>query len=138
MFCSNIQDGHHGIQLEIIQTTSPPKPYVWLSWNLMGGITVTQRVRFAKIVPFWYRRWLPWWPSWNSSKDITSQTVSWIESKLDGRWEASLWHKDSEVLYSFCSNIKDGSHGGHLTAPKTCIWYRLILVQQLKSSLAHP
>ena len=39
-FRSDIQDGHQGGHLEILQTTSPPKP--WLSWILMGGITVTQ------------------------------------------------------------------------------------------------
>ena len=41
--------------------------------------------RITKIVPFWYPRWPPWQPYWNSSNDISSQTVSWIEQKLDGK-----------------------------------------------------
>ena len=125
----------------------------------MGGITVTQRFRIAKIVPFRYPRWPPWGPSWNSSNDI-SQTMSPIELKLDGRhhsvtkiqncWNYSLpiskmaataatlkffkwhllpnrksdwaktwcealqWHKNSELLKSFRSDIQDGRHGGYL------------------------
>ena len=37
--------------------------------------------------------------------------------KLDNAetwWEASEWHRDSELLKSFCSDIKDGNHGCHL------------------------
>ena len=52
LFGSDIQDGHHGGPLEILQTTSPPRPKIGLSQNLMGSITVTQRFRIAKIVPF--------------------------------------------------------------------------------------
>ena len=51
----------------------------------MGSITVTQRFRIAKTVPFRNPRWLPRGPSWNSSNDIFSQTISQIEPKLDGR-----------------------------------------------------
>ena len=40
----DIQDGH----LEILQTTSPPKQWIGLSQNLMGGIEVTKRLRIAK------------------------------------------------------------------------------------------
>ena len=137
----------------------------------MGGITVTQRFRIAKIIPFWYQRWPPWRPSWNSSNNIFFQIVSPIELKLDGRhhsdkdskllksflplskmatmaailklfkrrvlpnrkldwaktwWEASQWHRDSELLKWFRSNIQDGHHGGHLeilqTTSQTISW----------------
>ena len=72
--------------------------------------------------------WWPWRPSWNSSNDISSQTISWVQPKLDvkhrcdiematilkffkphllpnsksgwaeTRWEASGWRGDSELL----------------------------------------
>ena len=71
-FHSNIQDSCHGGHLEILQTTSPPKTLFQLSWHLMGGITVTQRFKIAKIVPIRYPKWPPGWPSWNSSNDICS------------------------------------------------------------------
>ena len=87
LFNSDIQDGGH---LEILQTTSPPKPYVRLSRNLMGGIGVAERFKIAKIVPFRYPRWLPWRPFWNSLNYISSQTVSWIEQKLDGRYRSDI------------------------------------------------
>ena len=41
--------------------------------------------RITKIVPFRYPRWLQWQPSWNSSNDISSQTISQNELKFDGR-----------------------------------------------------
>ena len=76
----SIQDGRHGGRLEILQTTSPLKPLVGRSQNLMGGITVTQRFRITNIVPFRYPV--------NSSNDIYSHSVSRIEPKLDGRHES--------------------------------------------------
>ena len=86
LFCFEIHDmATRGGHLEILQTTlllNPWKPYVRKSWNLLGGITVTQRFRIAKIILFRYPRW---WPAWNSSNDISSQSLSQIESKLDGR-----------------------------------------------------
>ena len=51
----------------------------------MESIEATQRFRIAKIVPFWYPRWPPWQPYWNSLNDISSQTISWIERELDGK-----------------------------------------------------
>ena len=66
--------------------------HVGLSWNLVGGIVATWRFRIAKIVPFRCPRWPPWRPSWNSSNDISSQTVSPIELKLDRRH-----HSDTEI-----------------------------------------
>ena len=84
-FGSDIQDGHHGSHLESLQITSSPEWYVWLSLNLMGGIGVLWKFRSAKNVLFQYPRWMPWWPSWNSSNHISSQTVSQIAQKLDGR-----------------------------------------------------
>ena len=41
--------------------------------------------RITKIVLFRYPRWLQWQPSWNSSNNISSQTISQNELKLDGR-----------------------------------------------------
>ena len=29
-------------------------------------------------------------------------------------WEASQWHRDSELLKSFHSDIQDGRHGSHI------------------------
>ena len=29
-------------------------------------------------------------------------------------WEASEWHRDSELLKLFCSAIQNGHHGDHL------------------------
>ena len=58
----------------------------------MGGITVTRRFKIAKIVPFRSQRWPPWRPSINSSNYISSQTISRIEPKLDGRH-----HSDTEI-----------------------------------------
>ena len=39
LFPSDIQDGRHGGHLEILQMTSPPRPKVGLSQNLMGCIS---------------------------------------------------------------------------------------------------
>ena len=65
---------------------------------------MTQRFRIAKMVPFWFPRWLQQCPSWNSSNDILSQTMSdWAETW----WEALEWHRDLELLKSF-------RHGRHL------------------------
>ena len=50
----------------------------------MGGITVTQRFKIAKIILFQYPRWLPWWPSWNSSNDISSQVVRLRQNLMGG------------------------------------------------------
>ena len=76
----------------------------------MGGITVTQRFRIAKIVLFRYPRW----SSWNSSNDISRTMSDWTETW----WEASQWNRDSELLKSFHSNIQDGRHG-HLEILQT-------------------
>ena len=77
----------------------------WLGWNLVGGIVATWRFRFAKMAPFRYPRWPPCRPSWNSSNDISYQTVSLIEPKLDGRHHSDI---DSEFLKAFRSDIQDG------------------------------
>ena len=58
-FHSDIQDGRHVGHLGNLQMASPPKPYVRLCWNLMGGIGATQRFRMAKVIPFRYLRWPP-------------------------------------------------------------------------------
>ena len=51
---------------------------------------------------------------WNSSKNISSQTVSQIEPKT--WWEASGRFRIAE---SFSSNIQDGGHGGTLETLQT-------------------
>ena len=86
-FCSDIQDGRYGGQLENLETTSAPERYVGLSWNFVGGTGET------------WRRWPPRWPSWNSSNDI-SQTVMRIKPKLD------LWHQSGIEIQNCwnCSN----------------------------------
>ena len=93
---------------------------VGLSWNLVGGIGATWRIRIAKIVAFWYpsrgghlenfqRTSAPetWWrhwrpedselpkfsflrPSWNFSSKIPSQSASLSELKLDGRHRSNI------------------------------------------------
>ena len=79
LFRSNIQGGH----LEILQTT---KTVSWIEPKLDGSITVTQKFRIAKIVPFRYPRWPPRQPSWNSSNDISFKTrLSQTEPKFYGR-----------------------------------------------------
>ena len=83
-FCSDIQDGSQGGHLENLQTTSAIKQSVGLSSNLMGGIGMTWRFRFAKLVLFQYRRRPPWWPAWKSWNDICSLPISWIKLKLGG------------------------------------------------------
>ena len=56
-----------------------------------------QRFRIAKIVSYWYPRWPPWRPSWNSLNDISSQTIGRIELK---QWETSELHRNSELHWS--------------------------------------
>ena len=89
----------------------PNRKWDWaITW--WGSFTMTQRFRIAKIFPFWCPR--PPWGGWggggggslNSSNDISSQTISQIELKLDGRHWSS--YRDSELLKSFRSNIQDG------------------------------
>ena len=114
LFCSDIQDGRHGGHLEILQTTSPPKPKVGLSQNLMGSITVTQRFRIAKIAPFRYPRW-PAILKFFKRHLIPNNKSDWAETW----WEALESYRDSELLKSFCSRIQDGRHGGHLEILQT-------------------
>ena len=84
----------------------------------------------AKIVSFQYPRWPPRCPSWNSSNDISSQTMSdWAKTW----WEASECHRDYELLKLFCSDIQDGRHVGHLesvqiTSPKSSVRLSQILM----------
>ena len=90
LFHSDIQDvaqdvGHIS-HLEILHQTMPsPKPY-----EPKQG----ERVRIDKIVLTQFNyydvnwrisRWLSWQSSWNSSNDISSKTICWIEPKLYGR-----------------------------------------------------
>ena len=57
----------------------------------MWGIVASWRFRIVKIVPFQYPRWPP---SWNN----IYQTISWIESKLDGRHQ-------SDIQFQNCKNL---------------------------------
>ena len=41
---------------------------------------------------------------------LPNRKSDWAESW----WEASQWHKYSELLKSFRSDIQDGRHGGHI------------------------
>ena len=56
-FRSDIQDGGH---LEILQTTSPAKPQVRLSRNLMGGMGEMWSFSIVKIVWFQYQILRSW------------------------------------------------------------------------------
>ena len=60
---------------------------VCLSWNMMGGIGVLWKFKIAKILLFQCPRWPP---SWNSSNHISSQTVTQIEPKSDGRHRGDM------------------------------------------------
>ena len=111
-FCSASQDGRLGGHLENLETTSAPEP-CQMKPKLVGWHWSHMRFRIAKIIPFWYTTWLPCWPSWKSSNDISSQTVSRFELKLDGSL-ALEQHRDSEWLKSFRSDIQDGHHDSHL------------------------
>ena len=89
LFYSDIQDGHHGGLLEILQTTSPPKPYVRLSQKLMGGIIVTHSellTSFRSIIQDGQHggNILKFF------KQHPSQTISQIEPKLDGRRRSDI------------------------------------------------
>ena len=106
-----IHNDHHGGHLEGLQLLSAPEPYVGWSGNFVEGIGAALRFRIDKMVPFWYPRWPPWQPSWKSSNHICSWTISLTELKLEG--DIGHWG-NSELLKSFCCNIQDGGHGGHL------------------------
>ena len=108
-FCSDIQDGHQGGHLEILQTTSPPKPYVRLSWDLMGGISVRQKLKTAIIFPFQYPRWPPQWPSWNSSNVRLSRNLM---RSIRVKWRF-------RIAELFSSSIQDDSHGSNLETLQT-------------------
>ena len=110
LFHSNIQDDRHAGQLENLDTSSALEQWVGLSWNLFRGIDETWRFRTAKFVPFQHSRWLPCWPSWNPSDNISSQTLMLIQPKLDRKH----W---SDIEIQICkhhSDISDGPLGGHL------------------------
>ena len=66
----------------------------------MGGITVTQRFRIAKIIPFHYPRW----PSWNSSNNISFQ----IKVRLS-QWGPS-WNSSNDS-YQTMSDWRGWSGG---------------------------
>ena len=82
LFCTDIQDGSN---LEIL--TSPSRPYVGLSLNLVGVIGATWWLRIYRMVLFWYPRWI--WSSWNSSNNI-SETLCWIELNLCGKHQSNM------------------------------------------------
>ena len=66
----------------------------------MGVITVIQRFRIAEIIPFQYPRWPP-----RGLLEILQRT-SPPKHKSDWAktwWEASEWHRGSELLKLFCS-----------------------------------
>ena len=88
----------------------PNHTFGW-SGNVVEGIGAAWRFRIDKMVPFWYPRWPPWQPSWKSSNHICSWTISLTELKLEG--DIGHWG-NSELLKSFCCNIQNGGHGGHL------------------------
>ena len=75
-----------------------------LDW-VVGDIVATWRFRIAKIVPFHYPRWPPWWPSkffrWHL---LLNPKSDWAKTW----WEASQSHRDSKLLKSFRSFIQDG------------------------------
>ena len=105
-FRSDIQDGRHGGHLEILQTTFPPKPYVGSSWNLVGGITVRQKFKIAKITPLRCPRWPPGHLEILQTTPFPNRKSDWAKT-----WrEASQWRKDTELLKSFLSDIQDGCH----------------------------
>ena len=85
----------------------PPWQPSWKSWNhicyrrislslnMMGGIEVIWKFRIAKILLFQCSRWPP---SWNSSNHISSQTVSQVEPKLDGRLRGEMEIKNCWII----------------------------------------
>ena len=87
LLCSDTQDGRHGGHLKILQKTSPPKT-CRIEPKLDGRHHSDTEIQNGE-----NRSSLrPWQPSWNSSNDISSQTVSPIEPKLDRRH-----HSDTEI-----------------------------------------
>ena len=104
-FCSDIQDGCYSGHLENLETTSAPKWYVRLSWNLVGGIGETWKFKTAKFIPFRHLRlkFFKWHLLPNCNAD-------WAKAWL----AASEWQRDSGLLKLFWSHIWDGPQGGHL------------------------
>ena len=96
-FHSEIQDGCYSGHLENFETISAPERYVGLS--LLGGIGETWRFRTAKFVPF---------------RDLRLKFFSWhLLPNCNADWAqtwlvASEWHRDSELLKMFWSDIWDG------------------------------
>ena len=71
-----------------------------LDWaKTWWGIIVTQKFRIVKVILFRYPRWPPRWPSWNSSNDISSQNLSQIEPKLDGRHQNDIKSFWSDIIW---------------------------------------
>ena len=73
----------------------------------MGGIVATWRFRIAKFVPFRYPRWssiLKFFKRYLLPNSKSDWTETW--------WEASQWHRDSELLKLFRYPI--WPHGSHL------------------------
>ena len=73
----------------------------------MGDTGEIWRIGTAKYFSYWHLWWPPR-PSWNSSNDISSQTVMRIEPKLDLRHRSNIEIQNCWKL--FWSNIWDGPH----------------------------
>ena len=98
-FRSDIQDGHQGDHLEILQTTSPPKPSDWAEtwWE------ASQWHRNSKLLKSFYSDILDGLKFFKRHL-LLNPKFDWAETW----WVASQWHRKSKMLKSFYSDIQDG------------------------------
>ena len=90
LFCSDIQDGHHGSyldNLDIQKCYNCSDIQDGHHGSYLGNKDIQ---KCYNIVLFWYPRVLPRWPSWQLSRQ----------------------HGHSEMLKLFCSDIRDGNQYG--------------------------
>ena len=111
---SVVQDGHHGGQLEILQTTFPPK-WVGLNRNLME---ISERHRDSELLKSFC--WLSKMAAMAAilkffKRHLTNHKLDWAETW----WEASEWHRDSELLKSFNFPVQDDRLGDCLEKLKS-------------------
>ena len=84
------QDGHHGGHLENLFFASSPEPKGHLTWNVVGSIWMTCRLKIAKIVSIRNPRWPLWRPSWKSIFRFFSWTKRPIDLKLGRKHRGDL------------------------------------------------
>ena len=108
---SDIHDGCHGGHLEIVQTISPPEP--WIEIKLDGRHQGDMKIQncLKRFVPIVKITAIP-----AIQKIFNPHLLPNVKSDCTLTWWETLGrHGDSELLKSFCSDIQYGRLGcGHL------------------------